>query len=60
MKHIIALILWLTFLIGGVIGWFMNIGAIIGADFSHLTGLLIMRVIGVFIAPIGSILGLFF
>lgn len=60
MKHIIALILWIALAIGGIAGWCMNIAAIIASDFSHLTGLLVMRVIGVFVAPIGAILGLFF
>lgn len=40
-------------------GWIMNIIAICGADFSHITGVLVLRVIGIFIAPLGGVMGLF-
>ena len=42
----------------GVVGWVMNIIAIIHSDFVW-TSLLIIRVIGVFIVPIGAVLGYF-
>ena len=40
-------------------GWVMNIIDIINNDFSNVTGLLIARVIGVFVAPLGAVLGYF-
>lgn len=42
------------------VGWRMNIFKILNGDFSHLDGLLVLRIVGIFIAPLGSILGLFF
>lgn len=42
------------------IGWCMNIFKILNGDFSHLDGLLVLRIVGIFVAPLGSILGLFF
>jgi hypothetical protein len=42
------------------VGWCMNIFKILNGDFSHLDGLLVLRIVGIFIAPLGSILGLFF
>lgn len=48
--------LWITL----IVGWVLNIIAIANADFSVFTGVLILRVIGVFVAPLGSIMGLFF
>jgi hypothetical protein len=39
------------------IGWVMNIIAIIGSDFANINGLLVARVIGVIVAPLGAVLG---
>lgn len=44
-------------LVCALAGWFMNLGQLIGMSFEPLTGLAVVRVIGVFIAPLGSILG---
>lgn len=40
-----------------VAGWIMNIVKLAESDFSTITGLLVLRVIGVFLAPIGAVLG---
>ncbi len=52
---------WVMFAIGAAlaIGWIMNIVAIVNSNFNDITGLLVMRIIGVFIAPLGAILGYF-
>lgn len=47
----------LVLAVAGVIGWIMNIMAIAGSDFSNITGLLILRVVGIFIGPLGAVLG---
>lgn len=43
--------------IGIMYGWIMNIIIIANSNFSELTGLLILRVVGIFVAPLGVILG---
>ncbi len=43
----------------GVGGWIANIVKIIGSDFAHITTILILRFIGIFLAPLGAILGFF-
>jgi len=43
----------------GVIGWVWNIVKIAGNDFGVITGMLVLRVIGIFIAPLGAVLGYF-
>lgn len=48
---------WIVLLIAGGIGWIMNIVDIAQADWSHITGMLILRVIGIFIPPLGAVLG---
>lgn len=52
---LLIFVIWLAF----VLGWIHNIVVIVGADFSHLTGMLVLRVIGIFVAPIGAVLGYF-
>jgi hypothetical protein len=51
MAALIFVIVWLA----GLVGWILNIVEII-SNFS-VTGLMVMRVIGVFMAPLGAILG---
>lgn len=51
-----ALLIYFTIAALAIIGWVKNIIAIVGSD-GTLTGMLIGRVIGVFVAPIGAILG---
>lgn len=41
------------------IGWVWNIAKITQSGFDVFTGIFIMRVIGVFVPPIGSVLGYF-
>lgn len=55
-SDLITLLLYVTILLLLLVGWVRNIIAIIDSD-GTITGMLIGRVIGVFVAPIGSILG---
>ncbi len=41
----------------GALGWGLNIVALAGTDFSPLTGMAVLRCIGIFVAPLGAILG---
>jgi hypothetical protein len=40
-------------------GWIMNIVTISGSSFSDITGVLVLRVVGIFVAPLGAVLGYF-
>ena len=42
-----------------VVGWVMNIAAVFHADFGHITGVLVLRVTGIFVPPLGAVLGYF-
>lgn len=44
-------------LLGGGIGWIWNIVKIVQSGFDVFTGMLIARCIGVFVAPLGAVLG---
>jgi hypothetical protein len=56
-SNTVALLVWLGIIIAAIVGWIMNLGAIIDHDFALETGMGILRVIGVFMAPIGAVLG---
>lgn len=38
-------------------GWIANIVKLVGMDFGAITGLLIVRVIGISIVPLGAVMG---
>jgi len=40
-------------------GWGWNIVKIAGSSFNDVTGMLVLRIIGVFMAPLGAVLGYF-
>lgn len=50
---------WITLAIGllSVGGWIANIVKLIGSNFDPLTGFVVARVVGVFVPPVGAILG---
>lgn len=54
---VIVTVLILTLL--AFIGWVMNIVELFGMSFSTVTGELVVRIIGVFLFPIGGIAGWF-
>lgn len=57
MKDITTVLFWLTVILVIVGGWITNIVKIFGSDFDPLTGEVIVRVIGVFLFPVGAIMG---
>ena len=54
-----ALILFLMFAALFAIGWIWNVVKIVQSDFAVITGMFIARCIGVFVAPLGAVLGYF-
>jgi len=54
---LIGILIILAMAIGAGTGWVLNIIAIAHANFNDITGLLVLRIIGVFVAPLGAILG---
>lgn len=49
-----------AFLIFMIIGWFMNVFDLLHMVGGEVTTLFILRVVGLVVAPLGSILGWFF
>lgn len=51
---LLLVLVWLV----GIVGWGFNIYKIICMDFAAgVTGMMVARIIGVFIAPLGAVLG---
>ena len=44
-------------LIGGTTGWVRNIIAVTQSDFSNINGELVVRVVGIPMAPVGAVMG---
>ena len=55
---IIEISIVLFVLIGGA-GWIWNIAKIVHSSFDVITGMFVARCIGVFVAPLGAVLGYF-
>jgi len=53
---IIEVLIVVLFLVGGG-GWIANIVKLVGSNFDPLTGMVIARAIGIFVAPLGAVLG---
>ena len=56
MGKLIELLIVAALVLGFAIGWTLNIVAIVNMD-SVFSGMGIVRVIGIFIAPLGAVLG---
>jgi hypothetical protein len=50
-------VVWLGVIAAICYGWIANIITIAHSNFNDITGLLVLRVVGIFIAPIGAVLG---
>lgn len=53
----VVLLFYLALIIAIIYGWIMNIVIIAGSNFSEITGILVLRVVGIFVAPLGVVLG---
>lgn len=53
------LLVWIGIIAAIGIGWVENVIKIVHSDFGHLTGVLVLRVVGIFVVPLGSVMGLF-
>lgn len=56
-KDITILLIWFTMVAACIVGWIMNIVAIAHTGFADMSGMLILRVVGIFMMPLGAILG---
>lgn len=58
--YALAVVLIYAFVvIAGLVGWVMNIVDVVNSDFDPITGMLVVRIVGIFIPPLGAVLGYF-
>ena len=57
--NVAALLIWFTLCAAAVTGWILNVVTIAHTGLSDMTGMLILRVVGIFMLPLGAILGYF-
>lgn len=48
---------WLAVLAVGLVGWVLNIAKIVGMLSGDINAMLVARIVGVFAAPLGAVLG---
>jgi hypothetical protein len=57
----LAFLVWLVLAVAGVGGWIANIVKVVHmgmpVDVGHATVLFVLRIVGIFIPPLGAILG---
>ena len=53
----VAGLVWLGIIGALIYGWVANIITIAHSNFSDITGILVLRVVGIFVAPLGTVLG---
>lgn len=56
MKHLFQFALIGLFVLGAI-GWVSNIITLFGASFDPFTGELLLRIIGIFVGPLGAVMG---
>lgn len=57
LTELCVLIFLASIALAGIGGWIANIIKLIESNFDPLTGLVVARIIGVFFAPLGAVLG---
>lgn len=50
---------WIAVFIVGAVGWIWNIVKLIGMTFDPITGMLVVRAVGIVFAPLGAVVGFF-
>jgi len=55
MKSMTLVYIAIVLIIGS--GWIMNIVEIVGSDFGNITGMLVIRCVGIFVPPLGGVMG---
>ena len=51
-------LVWFAVVAAAFGGWVANIVKLCGMDFGAVTGMLVLRAVGIFVAPLGAVLGL--
>jgi len=53
-------LVWIGIVIAAIVGWCLNIAEVVHTVDAPVTGMFILRCVGIIFAPVGAFLGLFF
>lgn len=53
----LLIVVWAMILLVGALGWVLNIVDLAHMNFAHITGMLVIRAIGIVVAPLGAVMG---
>lgn len=54
---IVGFLVFITLFIAAISGWIMNVVAILNMANGPITGMFILRCVGIFVAPLGAVIG---
>lgn len=54
---VFGVLIYLAIIVAILYGWIANIVTIFHSNFSEITGVLILRIVGIFVGPLGVVLG---
>ena len=54
---IVAAVVYLALVIASAYGWIANIVSLYHSSFDTITGQLVLRIVGIFVAPLGAVMG---
>lgn len=57
LASLMVALVWFVVTIGAMIGWVLNIIKLVGMIDGEITTMFVLRVVGIFAAPLGAILG---
>jgi uncharacterized membrane protein len=56
-KQLVVMLTVIGIWIAAIVGWVMNLVTLYHMSFATITGELVLRCVGIFVAPIGSVMG---
>ena len=54
-----TMLMWIAVMIALAVGWVMNVVTIAHVMAEPITGMFVLRVVGIFVVPLGGVLGYF-
>lgn len=55
--ELVIALAWFVIVVGGMIGWVLNIIKLVAMIDGGITAMFVLRIVGIFAAPLGAILG---
>lgn len=53
----LLILVWIALILAGGVGWIWNIVKMVAICCEPITGMIVLRVIGIFVPPLGAVVG---